>query len=306
MMFSVLIPAYNRRLLLEQALASVWAQEFKDYEVIVVDDGSTDGTMEMLEAQKREHPNLKVFCQANAGPGAARNRGANEATGEYLAFLDSDDLWLPWTLGTFAEAIRLHDFPAVIGGNFVESEFTDVRQSATQTSFASHGFADYLSSWELPFFVGAGMGVYRREPFLRAGGFVEDRLNAEDHDLMFRLGVEPGFVKVLAPVTLLYRRHAQSETANLASAAAGTLRLIVREKRGEYPGGLARKRERNAILAAHSRPVALACLSSRHVREGMNIYLRTLGWNLADGRWRYLLAFPFLLVARIPYARCRP
>lgn len=306
MMFSVIIPAYNRRALLEQALASVWAQEFRDYEVIVVDDGSTDETMEMLEAQQREHTVLKVIRQANGGPGAARNRGAKEAKGEYLAFLDSDDLWFPWTLETFAEAVRLHDFPTVIGGNFVESEFSNGRLSVTQTSFASQSFADYLSSWEHPFFVGAGMGVYRREPFLRVAGFVEDRLNAEDHDLMFRMGNDAGFVKVLAPVTLLYRRHPQSETANLASAAAGTLRIILREKRGEYPGGLARKRERTALLAAHSRPVALACVKSRHMREGMDIYLHTVWWNLADGRWRYLLAFPFLWVAGFLHLRCRP
>jgi glycosyltransferase involved in cell wall biosynthesis len=95
MLFSVIIPTYNRAALLCTALDSVFAQTFTDYEVIVVDDGSTDGTAAMVASYGGR---VRYFQQQNKGPGAARNLGAQHATGEYLAFLDSDDLWFPWTL----------------------------------------------------------------------------------------------------------------------------------------------------------------------------------------------------------------
>src|SRR4051794_5139151 len=108
MRFSVIIPTYNRLQLLKEALDSVWRQTFTDYEVIVVDDGSTDGTRDYLESLGDK---LRFFVQPRRGPGAARNLAAQHANGEYLAFLDSDDLWFPWTLATFAEVISRHRFP---------------------------------------------------------------------------------------------------------------------------------------------------------------------------------------------------
>ena len=87
--FSVVIPTYNRLDYLKQALSSVWAQTFTDYEIIVVDDGSNDGTREYLHGLRSK---LRILSQPNSGPGAARNIGLREAQGDYIALLDSDDL----------------------------------------------------------------------------------------------------------------------------------------------------------------------------------------------------------------------
>ena len=100
--FSVVIPTHNRLDFLKQALSSVWTQTFTDYEVVVVDDGSTDGTRDWLAAQGKR---IRAIRQPNRGPGAARNFGAREAQGNYVALLDSDDLWFPWTLDVFSWAI---------------------------------------------------------------------------------------------------------------------------------------------------------------------------------------------------------
>jgi glycosyltransferase involved in cell wall biosynthesis len=89
---SVILPTYNRGWILAEAIDSVLAQDFKDYELIVVDDGSTDNTREILDAYRQD---IIVFRQANKGVSAARNRGIAEAGGQLVAFLDSDDLWLP-------------------------------------------------------------------------------------------------------------------------------------------------------------------------------------------------------------------
>ena len=92
---SVVIPTYNRAHLICESLDSIFAQTFKDYEVIVVDDGSTDNTAEVLSPYMAR---IRYLKQENGGVAAARNRGMLAAEGEFVAFLDSDDLWLPTKL----------------------------------------------------------------------------------------------------------------------------------------------------------------------------------------------------------------
>ena len=94
---TVIIPTYNRGWIIHEAIDSVLDQDFNDYELIVVDDGSEDNTLEILEAYGKA---IKVLQQGNRGVSAARNRGIEEATGRLIAFLDSDDLWLPKKLST--------------------------------------------------------------------------------------------------------------------------------------------------------------------------------------------------------------
>src|SRR5690349_21108150 len=88
---SIIIPTYNRRELVCEAIASVLAQSLKDFELIVVDDGSEDGTAEAV----REFADVRYIWQLNRGVSAARNLGVTFSTGEWIAFLDSDDLWQP-------------------------------------------------------------------------------------------------------------------------------------------------------------------------------------------------------------------
>lgn len=97
---SVIIPTYNRGWIIKEAIDSVLAQDFEDFELIVVDDGSTDNTPEVLDAYRGT---IKVFRQKNKGVSAARNRGIAEASGRFIAFLDSDDFWLPQKLSRQVE-----------------------------------------------------------------------------------------------------------------------------------------------------------------------------------------------------------
>lgn len=299
MLFSVVIPTYNRLRLLPSALESVWRQRFTDYEIIVVDDGSEDGTRCYLQ---RQRDRLHVLCQANRGPGAARNLGANEARGEYVAFLDSDDVWPSWTLEIFAGLICKHNSPAILAGSVVE--FWDEREleSIHPGPVRAEFYSDYFSSFYAGYFVGAGMAALRRDVLTGCGGFIEERVNSEDHDLIFRLGTVPGFVQVLAPTTLAWRRHTASETAARGRSFAGILRMLEQERRANYPGGASRARERRDILTRHARPVSISCLESGLVREGWRLYGETFHWHALQRRWRYLLAFPLLALA----AKCRP
>ena len=102
---SVIIPTHNRRDLLPRAIDSVLGQTHKADEIIVVDDGSDDGTAEML---RQTYPEVKLIQQKNAGVSAARNRGITSATGEWIALLDSDDAWLPQKLERQLETLAQH------------------------------------------------------------------------------------------------------------------------------------------------------------------------------------------------------
>ena len=110
--FSVIIPTYNREATVRDTLQSIERQVFRDFEVIVVDDGSTDGTVEIAESFSF----VRVIRQQNSGPGVARNTGVKTATGQYIAFLDSDDVWFPWTLSNYANLIAQHQSPAFVTG----------------------------------------------------------------------------------------------------------------------------------------------------------------------------------------------
>lgn len=96
---SVIIPTYNRAALLRRSVESVFEQTFSDYEILIVDDGSTDQTKETIDQLVKERPKrgdrIRYFFQGNQGKSVALNRGLSEARGEWIAFLDSDDLWMP-------------------------------------------------------------------------------------------------------------------------------------------------------------------------------------------------------------------
>src|ERR1035437_6833964 len=110
-LFSIVILTYNRADLVGHTIESVFSQRFRDYELIVVDDGSTDDTPAVL-AQYSDRAQL--VRQENQGIGGARNTGLLRATGDYVIFLDSDDLWFPWTLETLSKVIAMHNGPAIV------------------------------------------------------------------------------------------------------------------------------------------------------------------------------------------------
>lgn len=111
---SIITPVYNAALWLPETLACVRAQSFADWEHLLVDDGSTDGSVAMIEAEARKDPRIRLLrTPRNAGPSQARNLALEAATGRYLAFLDADDLWLPEKLARSIEFISRHGYSFV-------------------------------------------------------------------------------------------------------------------------------------------------------------------------------------------------
>jgi glycosyltransferase involved in cell wall biosynthesis len=289
--FSVIVPTFNRVELLKSAIDSILAQRYGDFELIVVDDGSLDKTVEFLRTLG---PKVAALRQSNKGPGSARNRGAQVATGEYLAFLDSDDMWFPWTLEVYREAIVRSRRPSFLSGKphvfSHEAELGRVKPGSPKVQ----QFGDYLASGNEWRWWGVSSFVINREMFIQVGGFIEDRVNGEDADLALKLGVATGFVQITAPATFAYRVHAANMKDNLGPTLAGIRYSLNAEKSGGYPGGRARARERREILTRHMRPVALECLREGNQREAWRLYRWTFGWNVSLGRFRYLVAFPLI------------
>jgi hypothetical protein len=292
-LFSVIIPTFNRANLLREALESVERQEFQDIEIIVVDDGSTDNLSPVIdEFQDR----VTFIRQDNAGPGPARNRGAQAARGDYLAFLDSDDLWFPWTIGTFAQLIKGHGSPAILSAHLIPFYDAPELAAVQKQPVQAESHPDYFASSSRGFFVGAGMAVIRRDEFLKTGGFRTGHVNAEDHDLILRMGTAPGFVQVLEPVTLAWRRHPGSATIDTQRTFEGVRYLVEQERAGAYPGGSTRARERREIICRHVRPVVIERGANGFRPQAWQLYRSTLGWHALQGRWRFLAGFPLKAV----------
>lgn len=297
-LFSVIMPAYNRERYIGAALDSVLAQTCSDWECIVVDDGSTDSTSTVVR-EVTDH-RVRLIQRPNGGPGAARNQGAASAKGQYLAFLDSDDLWMPYTLETYRGVLEQAGWPEYLAGQLQDFlQEADVKQW-TKDPLRADAFPDALTACsEGAVVAGVGMTVVAAGAFWRTGGYLEDRLNAEDHDFTLRLGDCRGFATVRAPVTVGYRRHGDQETESQAKAVAGILRLIERERAGTYPGGPERAAQRHGIIATHARPVCLAALRSGESRLAWSLYRATFAWQLEARRLRFLAAFPLLALKSI-------
>ena len=127
-MISVVIPLYNKEQSIASTLQTVQNQTYQDFEIVIVDDGSTDHSVE--EVTKVLNPRIRLIHQENAGVSAARNRGIEEAKGEYIAFLDADDEWKPDYLKTQYELTQKYPECSVFACNY---EFKDTQGKVTPT-----------------------------------------------------------------------------------------------------------------------------------------------------------------------------
>jgi glycosyltransferase involved in cell wall biosynthesis len=178
---SVIIPTYNRGWILKEAIDSVSAQDYKDFELIVVDDGSTDNTSEILASYEND---IKVLFQENKGVSAARNRGITEASGQLIAFLDSDDLWLPRKL--YTQVDFFNQMPDALICQTEEIWIRDGQRVNPKKRHKKPSGMIFEPSLELCL-VSPSAVMIRRSLFDRVGEFDVTLPACEDYDLWLRI-----------------------------------------------------------------------------------------------------------------------
>ncbi len=186
---SIIIPAYNAEETISATLESVWQQTHAPLEVIIVDDGSTDRTAEIV---RRQGSRLRYQWQNNGGPAAARNRGITMAATDIIAFLDADDIWPRHALGLLVQ-------------HLVERPSVDIVQGHMQDMWPGTQPGDNTLD---PRRLGPNIGsaIFRRSVFARVGEFNPQLRRGEDFDYWIRIREHNISRFVIEDVTLLYRR----------------------------------------------------------------------------------------------------
>jgi GT2 family glycosyltransferase len=283
---SVLIPTYNRAYCLPRAIDSALGQTYPKVEVLVIDDGSTDETRELVDGRYGGDARVRYFHQRNAGVSAARNHGLREARGEYVAFLDSDDVWKPWKLQ--AQIACLGRLPAA-GMIWSDMEAVDPEGRVPHPRYLRsmyHAYRFfrpedlYTESYPLaevvPELAGVVAGgrlytgtvyaqmfagnlvhtstaVLRRERLEKVKAFREDFRSGEDYDFHFRTCRE-GPVAFLDAPTIQYQLGMDDRLTLLSGdIAVNYLKTITAALARRDPGiDLPRGRIRQILAEAHS------------------------------------------------------
>lgn len=240
--FSLVIVFYNQRHFVRDGMDSALNQGEDGVEVIAVDDGSTDGTRDVLE-EYRDRARL-ILLDDNQGTCAARNAGTAAATGDYVAYLDGDDLFLPWAIQTYRRVAELHA-PAVMMGpmTWFEGEVPAPGPVPRRVSYIRYD--DYFAK-ERVVAMSASAIVVRRRCLAGLDGW--EGFPVDDLDLLYRLGTEGPFVQVTEPSTTWHRSHAGQIIRRTEEILKGTEWIIAGDKRGRYPGGERRRLERRACI----------------------------------------------------------
>ena len=217
---SVVVPAYNAERTLPATIASIDAQTVDDLELIVVDDGSRDGTAELARTL-----GAKVITQANAGHAAARNTGVAAATGRYVAFLDADDLWLPEKLERQLDEIRRNPAVRALQSGAARVD-NDLNVLWTELCRPSHDqLWDTLCFRNMPALMSTLL--VERSLLEAVGGFDASLVILQDWDLAIRLA-RVGQLHSVSSALSAYRFHATSQSANVEIHIEPGLRVLER------------------------------------------------------------------------------
>ena len=245
--FSLIVTSYNQRQFIKDAIDSATALRTPTREIIVVDDGSTDGSQAVL----REYGDAieLVPLSINRGKGGARNCGAAIARGDYLVFLDGDDVFLPWALDVY-ERIAEAKSPELILVPMLwfEGPVPTASPSDGPGSIRFVEYDDYLRK-DRAFGVSASSVIIRREAFEKVSGWGNLPV-MQDQELMIRLGTVGRTIHVLSPPTIGHRKHAGQTVWTVPPYLDAMVELIRKERSGGFPGGRARRLERVALLGA--------------------------------------------------------
>ncbi|HAG85072.1 MAG TPA: glycosyl transferase family A [Cyanobacteria bacterium UBA12227] len=222
-LISVIIPVYNGENTIRETIVSVLNQTFSDLEVIVINDGSQDSTLEIISSIRDSR--LKVFSYPNANQAVSRNRGIALACGEYISFIDADDLWTPDKLEAQFNALQEHPQADVAYSwtNCIDEAGKFLRRgyyiSVSGNVYKKLLLNNFLENGSNP--------LIRRHALAEVGGFEPSVVPAEDWDMYLRLANRYQFVGLAYP-QILYRISPNSTSTNVSKMERGCLQVIER------------------------------------------------------------------------------
>jgi len=187
--FSVIIPLYNKEKFIKNTIESVLNQEFNDFEILIINDGSTDSSLKQIEAFTDSR--IKIFDQENKGVSVARNFGLAQAKGEYICFLDADDYWYPHFLSQMYKHIKLLPEQKVFTSAFeLDIKNKNVPCIYSMKKTADYQIVDYFdASRKKHPVIGTSTSVFHRDVFEKSGVFDVRFRSGQDSDLWIRVGL---------------------------------------------------------------------------------------------------------------------
>ncbi len=220
-LISVVTPIYNGEKTIKETIKSILNQTFSDLELIVINDGSQDSTLKVISTI--QDPRLKVLSYLNSGVSASRNRGLAQATGEFISFIDADDLWTTNKLETQLRVLQENPQAAVAYSwtDWID-ESGQILGKGSYITQEGNVFAQML----LNDFVASGSNcLIRRQALIEVGGFDESLAHGEDWDLWLRLAARYEFIAIPSP-QILYRISSSSASSDVWKMEAGSLKII--------------------------------------------------------------------------------
>lgn len=276
---SVIIPAYNAEAFIGECLDSVIGQTYQDFEIVVVNDGSSDATESVL---KRYRDRIVYFVQENRGVAAARNIGLGLASGEFVALLDADDYWLPEYLERQVSLLEKRMTAALVCSDVYLLADGKVTRTLSVISSERHLLRKPINYWHI--FVSSV--VAHRRAIIDVGGFDESLRYMEDLDLWMRLA-RAGYEFMHNPLPLaVYRMHASNATGDLGRKIDGHVALC-RKLLRTYPLSANDRRDLVAYLRhrrAGYRTAAVDNLLEGELLAARRYFAKAVRWNPRDPR----------------------
>ena len=302
---SIVIPVYNRAHSIADTLRSLAGVKGHPCEVLLVDDGSQDQSVQVMEntiAELGLGATMRVIRQSNGGPGAARNTGVAASRGRWIAFLDSDDVWLPWTLPHLRAALDRPDPPALL---FLAVRFFRTLDELAALADAPAVITRHPTALDMRLapdrlkIIASCNLVIRRDVFTNLGGFTTATRCSEDTDLLYRAGLLGPVDSVVAPAMVGFRDgNPDSLGRQMDAVVGGIVFLLGREATGAYPGDAHRRQQALAQSAAYT---IQRMLRFGYPRQAYRLWWHSRTVMVADGRARQLVTLaltPLLSLVR--------
>jgi glycosyltransferase involved in cell wall biosynthesis len=295
-LISVIVPVFNGEKTIKTTIDSVLNQTFDDLELIVIDDGSKDSTLSVVSSVK--DPRLKVFFYENAGVADSRNRGFSHASGEFISFLDADDLWTPDKLEAQLKALQENPLAAVAYSwvNYIDQSGQFLRAG---NYIIANGDIYRIMLVHNPLENGSNP-LIRRQAFAETGGFNQNLSPSEDWDMWLRLSARYHFICVPIP-QILYRMSSSSASSNVLRMENAALK-VVKNAFNQVPQSM-QYLKRHSLATLYHYLTFKAVESPTARRDGLiaaRFFLQALRYDLsALWQWKTMLKALFKIAVVI-------